>query len=71
MSIKDITAFALTAFCAFFGFLAAVSLYMYYGVWLHQDLPANLTAITYFFIGQSVGGTVASIFAQNKSAKDE
>lgn len=60
------TQFALSIFCTIMGFLAAVSVYVYYAFWLHLDLTPNLTLITQVFIGQSLGGTIASILYKPK-----
>lgn len=54
--IRINTVFALACFCTFAGFVAAVSLYGFYGFWLQKDLPMALADITKWFIGQSVGG---------------
>ena len=70
MNPKDLTSFSLAVFCTFFGFLAAVTMYVYYGFFLHQDLPSNIMTVTNVFIGQSFGGTIAAIFTQKKEASD-
>ena len=71
------TQFVLSVFCALSGFLAAVGIFLIFGIkfMLHPtimcgnppvatmgDIPPNITAITQAFIVQTIGGTVASVF---------
>ena len=50
------TVFALACFITFTGFVAAVSMYAYYGFWLQKDMTPMLADITKWFVGFSGAG---------------
>ena len=60
--VRTNTAFAISSFCCFFGFMTAVAMYIYYGFWLEKDMAAGNQALTYVFIGQGFGGMIAALF---------
>ena len=58
--VKINTTFAIACFCTFTGFVSAISIYAYYGIYLVKDIPPGLTDITKWFIIQSLSGGVLS-----------
>jgi hypothetical protein len=60
--IRTNISFGIACFCCFFGFMVAISMYIYYGFVVQKDMAIGLQALTYVFVGQGFGGMIAALF---------